>query len=355
MSPEVQEKIFEPFFTTKELGKGTGLGLSTTFTIVKNHGGVIHLYSEPDKGTTIKIYLPALTEKGGAEDISVAEARLPLGHGELILVVDDEEGIREIAQKALERFGYRVITAVNGAEGVSTYVQNKDQIAVVLTDMSMPVMDGPAMIVALKSIDPSVRIIGSSGLAANGDVAKALGAGVDFFVPKPYTADALLATLKQVLDSGDGEPVQSEPPKQQGARKEVAALPKPAAEVGTHSARILLVEDEDLLRELAMRMVATSGYVVVGASNGREALRLLAQEGEKFDLVITDINMPLLDGEGLYHESVERYPDLPFVFMSGSCAVPTSIYKKLKERTLTLPKPYSVAQLREAIQRALGR
>jgi PAS domain S-box-containing protein len=355
MSPEVQEKIFEPFFTTKELGKGTGLGLSTTFTIVKNHGGVIHLYSEPDKGTTIKIYLPALTEKGGAEDISVAEARLPLGHGELILVVDDEEGIRETAQKALERFGYRVITAVNGAEGVSTYVQNKDQIAVVLTDMSMPVMDGPAMIVALKSIDPSVRIIGSSGLAANGDVAKALGAGVDFFVPKPYTADALLATLKQVLDSGDGEPVQSEPPKQQGARKEVAALPKPAAEVGTHSARILLVEDEDLLRELAMRMVATSGYVVVGASNGREALRLLAQEGEKFDLVITDINMPLLDGEGLYHESVERYPDLPFVFMSGSCAVPTSIYKKLKERTLTLPKPYSVAQLREAIQRALGR
>jgi two-component system cell cycle sensor histidine kinase/response regulator CckA len=116
-----------------------------------------------------------------------------------------------------------------------------------------------------------------------------------------------------------------------------------------------LVEDEDLMRELAMRMVATSGYAVVGASNGREALRLLAQEGEKFDLVITDINMPLLDGEGLYHESVERYPDLPFVFMSGSCAVPTSIYKKLKERTLTLPKPYSVAQLREAIQRALGR
>ena len=140
-------------------------------------------------------------------------------------------------------------------------------------------MDGPAMIVALKSIDPSVRIIGSSGLAANGDVAKALGAGVDFFVPKPYTADALLATLKQVLDSGDGEPVQSEQPKQQGARKEVAALPKPAAEAGTHSARILLVEDEDLLRELAVRMVATSGYAVVSASNGREALRLLAQEG----------------------------------------------------------------------------
>ena len=79
------------------------------------------------------------------------------------------------------------------------------------------------------------------------------------------------------------------------------------------------------------------------------------RRGEKFDLVITDINMPLLDGEGLYHESVERYPDLPFVFMSGSCAVPTSIYEKLKERTLTLPKPYSVAQLREAIQRALGR
>jgi PAS domain S-box-containing protein len=197
--PEVRDRIFEPFFTTKEVGKGTGLGLSTSLAIVKSHGGFIHAYSEVGQGSKFKVYLPASTTADAANDVAVEQSRLPRGNGELILLVDDEAAIREIAGATLQRFGYRVMPATNGAEAVALFAQHRGDIAAVLTDMAMPVMDGPAMIIALKSIDPAVRIVGSSGLASNDGVAKAVGAGVEHFVPKPYTAETLLKTLEEVL------------------------------------------------------------------------------------------------------------------------------------------------------------
>jgi PAS domain S-box-containing protein len=197
--PEIQDRVFEPFFTTKEIGKGTGLGLSTTLAIVKSHGGFINLHSEVRKGTKFKVYLPANATESAADEVALEQTRLPRGAGELILVVDDEEAIRKIARRTLERFGYRVMLAVNGAEAVAIYAQNEANVAAVLTDMAMPIMDGPALILALKALNSQVRIIGSSGLASNELVARALGAGVQHFVPKPYTAEALLTTLKKVL------------------------------------------------------------------------------------------------------------------------------------------------------------
>jgi CheY-like chemotaxis protein len=197
--PEIRDRIFEPFFTTKEVGKGTGLGLSTSLAIVKSHGGFIPVYSEVGQGSKFKVYLPANTTPVAANDVAVEQSRLPRGNGELILLVDDEVAIREIAGATLERFGYRVMPAANGAEAVALFAVHRGDIAAVITDMAMPVMDGPAMIVALKSIDASVKIVGSSGLASNDGVAKAVGAGVEHFVPKPYTAETLLKTLKEVL------------------------------------------------------------------------------------------------------------------------------------------------------------
>jgi len=201
--PEVRDRIFEPFFTTKEVGKGTGLGLSTTLAIVKSHGGFIHVHSEVGHGTKFKVYLPASTTVVAANIAIVEQGRLPRGNGELIMIVDDEPAIREIAQATLERFGYCVLSAASGAEAVMLFAANRAEIAVVLTDMAMPVMDGPATIVALRSIDPSVRIIGSSGLPSNDGVAKAMGAGIQYFVPKPYTAEMLLKTLAAVLHSDE--------------------------------------------------------------------------------------------------------------------------------------------------------
>lgn len=199
MSEETKEKIFEPFFTTKEVGKGTGLGLSTTFSIVRGHGGFINLYSEPDRGTRFWIYLPA--DITSAEGETVPEAHdPPRGKGELVLLVDDEEAIREATGKALVLFGYRVMTASNGAEAVSVFVRNRNAIDVVLTDMSMPVMDGASMIAALRTIEPHVRIVVSSGLNDNAKFLKAAGCQTLRFVPKPYTAETLLCTLREALD-----------------------------------------------------------------------------------------------------------------------------------------------------------
>jgi two-component system cell cycle sensor histidine kinase/response regulator CckA len=191
-------KIFEPFFTTKDVGKGTGLGLSTALTIVRSHGGFINVYSEMGKGTQFAFYLPAM-EIGTAAQALQEQPELPTGHGELILVVDDEEAIREITRATLETFGYRVLTASDGTEAVALYAEQRNEIKVVLTDMMMPFMDGPATIRALQKLNPQVRLIAASGLAANEKAAEAASAGVKTFLAKPYTASKLLTALAEIL------------------------------------------------------------------------------------------------------------------------------------------------------------
>ncbi|HEY4306704.1 MAG TPA: PAS domain S-box protein [Gemmatimonadaceae bacterium] len=202
ISAQMRERIFEPFFTTKEIGKGTGLGLSTSVSIVKSHGGFINVYSDAGQGAKFNVYWPA-QEFDGAEAAEAAEAvttsRLPRGNGELILVIDDEESVRSVARAALERFGYRVLLAANGAEAVAAFAVNRSEVAAVITDMAMPVMDGPATIIALKSLDPNAKIIATSGFATDEGLAQVEMAGVRDFVPKPYTADILLKTLHELL------------------------------------------------------------------------------------------------------------------------------------------------------------
>jgi PAS domain S-box-containing protein len=198
MSQEIQTRIFEPFFTTKEMSKGTGLGLSTALTIVKSHGGFINVYSELHKGSQFALYLPALDAPGTIES-TAAQTDLPLGNGELIMVVDDEESIREITRGTLETFGYRVVTASDGTEALAIYADKKNEIALVLTDMVMPFMDGPATIRALQRMNPQVRIIAASGLGTGQRAGEGSLDGVAVFLNKPYTAEKLLKTLAQLL------------------------------------------------------------------------------------------------------------------------------------------------------------
>jgi PAS domain S-box-containing protein len=198
--PEVREHIFEAFFTTKELGKGTGIGLATVHTVVKSHGGFLNVESEVGRGTTFKIYLPANPALQTADTARPPPADLPRGRDELVLVIDDEFSIRHITQKTLEAFGYRVITASDGIEAVALYAKQAQQIAVVLTDMMMPIMDGAATIQVLRRINPAIKIIAASGIDSGDDVAKAGNAGVKHFLVKPYTAETLLKLFREVLD-----------------------------------------------------------------------------------------------------------------------------------------------------------
>lgn len=198
MSPELIEKIFEPFFTTKEQGKGTGLGLPSISGIVKGHGGFIDVYSEIGKGTEFRIYIPSATfvqHKTAVE----AQARMPVGHGELILIVDDELPLLEIAKGALEENGYRVLTARDGTEALDVYAEHRDEISVALIDMIMPYLDGPATIRTLQKLDPGIKIIASSGLSSNDMMVEALNEGAKTFLMKPYTAEKLLKALSEIL------------------------------------------------------------------------------------------------------------------------------------------------------------
>ena len=196
--PAIRDKVFDPFFTTKEVGKGTGLGLSTVLTIVRTNRGFLRLSSDVGKGTTFRIYFPAEPLLKAAAPVEESPD-LPRGKGELILVVDDEESVRTITRRTLEAFGYRVVLATNGAEALVVYVERQHEIAVVLTDMMMPIMDGPALIRALYNLDDSVRIIAASGLHAVGNGTRALDVGVKEFLAKPYTTAAMLQVLARVL------------------------------------------------------------------------------------------------------------------------------------------------------------
>jgi CheY-like chemotaxis protein len=194
--PEILDRIFEPFFTTKELGKGTGLGLSTVMGIIKSHNGFINVSSVIGKGTEFKVYIPAIesTEAEVSED-----TELPIGHGELVLVVDDEVAIREITKTSLEAYNYKVITACDGIEAIALYAEHRDEISIVLTDMMMPSMDGLTTIRTLRKINPQVKIIAISGLASGDKLAAVIGTGVKTFLSKPFTTQELLKTLDGLL------------------------------------------------------------------------------------------------------------------------------------------------------------
>lgn len=189
ISPEALDRIFEPFFTTKAAGAGMGLGLATARAIVRNHGGFIHVDSEP--GTTVfKVHLPALHEP-------VPNVPIISGNGELVLVIDDEMTIRDVTASTLRSSGYRVLTAAGGSEGIALYERNPD-VAVVLVHMLMPVVDGPATIRGLRKLNPNVRVIGMIGYTRQ----RMSGPAPDLLLQKPFRAADLLAAIHAALPPG---------------------------------------------------------------------------------------------------------------------------------------------------------
>lgn len=203
IAPEIVERIFDPFFTTKETGKGTGLGLSTVAGIARGHNGFVQVQSAPGEGAIFSVHIPAEPD---AEVVAAPPAprTLPRGHGELVLVVDDEENIRRVVQETLSRHGYTVVLAANGADAAAQYAQLGAKIAAVVTDIDMPVMDGVAMIHVLKRINPHVRVLVSSGLASSAKTgsrsAELRSLGVNRMLGKPYAVDELLGAVRGLID-----------------------------------------------------------------------------------------------------------------------------------------------------------
>lgn len=197
MSAEVQERIFEPFFTTKEVGKGTGLGLSTVYSIVRGHRGFLQVISRPGHGSVFRVYLPALS---GAVHLPAQDPNspLPTGSGEWILVVDDEKAVCEAVRLVLSGNGYHVLLAADGAEALGLYHEHRDKIALTLTDIMMPVMDGATLISRIRKMDPEAKIIAASGNDTGGARFQIEGE-IGRFLAKPYSVPILLEAVHCVL------------------------------------------------------------------------------------------------------------------------------------------------------------
>ena len=199
MDKELQEHIFEPFFTTKETGKGTGLGLAMVYGIVKSHGGYIACESEPGQGTAFIIYFPVIEN----ETVLVAskEAATPIKGGtETILLVDDEESIRQLGEELLTSFGYTVLTASDGERALELYKKEHEQIDLIILDLSMPGIGGRKCLENLIKINTQVKVIIASGYSVNGPTKETIALGAKGFVGKPYDAKQFVTKVRNILD-----------------------------------------------------------------------------------------------------------------------------------------------------------
>jgi PAS domain S-box-containing protein len=194
IAPEHIDRIFEPFFTTKVVGKGTGLGLSTVLGIIKNHGGFVTVSSKVGQGTEFQVFLPAIAS---SETPTEVHQELSMGKGELILIADDEENIRETLKLSLENQNYRVLTAKDGIDAISIYAAHQSDIQAVLIDMMMPSMGGTTAIPVLKRLNPQIKIIACSGTENQDNLGNITG--IKAFLSKPFTINDLLSTLQTIL------------------------------------------------------------------------------------------------------------------------------------------------------------
>lgn len=199
MDPRTLEHIFDPFFTTKELGKGTGLGLSSVYGVVQSHGGMITCSSRPGRGTTFVIHWPAM--ESATEEIPVPEVPgLPESGHETILVVDDDQDIRDLTVEALEAFGYRMLEAQSGEEALAVCSRWGEPVDLVVLDLGMPGMGGRQCLKELVQRYPEINVLIASGYLADSSEEDMRKQGARGFIGKPYNIADLLAVVRRILD-----------------------------------------------------------------------------------------------------------------------------------------------------------
>nr|WP_247894085.1 response regulator [Azospirillum endophyticum] len=357
MPPEVQERAFDPFFTTKPEGHGTGLGLSMVYGFVKQSGGHIKIYSEMGHGTTIRLYLPRTQE---VEDLPVAADSGPVGGGsETVLVVEDDEEVRQTVVAMLTDLEYRVLQA-RDAQSALAILESGVPIDLLFTDVVMPgPLRSPELARKAQERFPKLAVLFTSGYTQNAIVhGGRLDPGVEL-LSKPYTREVLARKIRQVLNGR--KPERTEPaapsvppvPLAGSAAASRAASDAGAGDAPTGSLTILLVEDDVLIRMSVAEMLADLGHQVLEAGGVGEALDIAGAD-EAFDLLFTDLTLPDGRGEELAVELARRRPGLPVVFASGRTGPDGSDVSAFGGRAVHLQKPYDLPALERAIGSALG-
>ena len=198
MDEDVRQRIFDPFFTTKKRSRGTGLGLASAYGIIKNHGGIINVYSEKGRGSTFNIYLPAL-KKGIEKEEKTLSGDIERGT-ETILIADDEEMVLQVGEEMLNVLGYKVFSAAGGNEAVEVYRKRQDEIDLIILDMIMPDMVGGEVYEAIRKINPEVKVLLSSGYSINGEATEILDRGCNGFIQKPFGVKNLSKKIREILN-----------------------------------------------------------------------------------------------------------------------------------------------------------
>jgi signal transduction histidine kinase/DNA-binding response OmpR family regulator len=333
---EVLEKVFEPFFSTKPEGRGTGLGLSMVHGFVKQSGGHIKIYSEVGEGTTVKLYLPRVHQK---EDVLTDTSKLPVrGGDETILVVEDDDDVRETAVGLLQELGYRVLKARDAASALPI-IESGLPIDLLFTDVVMPgPLRSPELARKAKERLPNIAVLFTSGYTENAIVhGGRLDAGVELLA-KPYTREQLARKLRQVLGS--------EAQHRAGAQRRTgpAIPPGPSRPSDGRAMTVLLVEDDDLIRSMTSDMLSEDGHLVIEAGDADEALNALGTR--PIDVLLADVGLPRVSGVALAREARLRLPALKIIFATGNHAIADDAGEL---NAVLLGKPYTQEDLREAL------
>ena len=323
MPSEVKAKAFDPFFTTKDIGQGTGLGLSQVYGFVKQSRGHVQIYSEDGEGTTVKIYLPRHhSDATDAEEEpvrTVARGR----KSEMILVVEDDEDVRNYSSESLRELGYTVLEARNARMALQM-LERHPEVAVIFTDIGLPGgMNGRQLCEEARKLRPTLKVLFTSGYARNAIVHDGrLDPGVELLT-KPFTQAALGEKLRDIIDA------KSSP------------------------ARVLVVEDETLIQMLAAEYLEECGIKVDTAGSAAEALNKLRLIPGGVDALVVDMGLPDRKGDALVREVRSIYPTLPIVIASGQGRQELrQLFKDMASITF-VSKPYSSEELKTAI-RAIG-
>lgn len=333
MSPEIKEKIFEPFFTTKETGKGTGLGLSMVYGLVRQSGGQVTVYSEEGHGTTFRMYLPRSIEE--AEILYENESGAVVGGTENILVVEDDEDVRSTVTGLLKDLGYRVLSAEDAAAGLAI-IESGAKIDLLFTDVVMPgELQSREMADQAKVLLPDIAVLFTSGYTENSIVhAGRLDDGIDL-LSKPYSREALARRLRECIESAK-------------KRKQSNVTSGQSLGDTPKSLRVLLVEDEALIRLAALEMLDELGHEATGCSTGSEAIKQLA--AGVFDVLITDLGLPDVAGHEIVAQAQAQWPDMQIVIATGYASDWEEKNGPTKDRIRFLIKPYNLSDLEEILE-----
>jgi CheY-like chemotaxis protein len=343
IAPELLERVFEPFFSTKPEGKGTGLGLSMVYGFVKQSGGHVKIYSEHGQGTTVKLYLPRVHQ---AEDALADETAAPVRGGtETVLVVEDDDEVRDTAVNLLGDLGYRVLKA-REAMGALSIIESGVPIDLLFTDVVMPgPLRSPELARKARERLPGLAVLFTSGYTENAIVhGGRLDRGVEL-LSKPYTREALARKIRHVLANQEQQRTLT-------AIDGVAPSPPVATDLGQagpQGGTVLLVEDDEFIRETLAELLGASGHVVLQAFDAASALAALA--AQRVDVMVTDVGLPKVSGLDLARDALARQPNLAVIFATGD---PRGPARAGFDGAPVLVKPFSPEDLETAVANALA-